>query len=773
MLQHIQRNNFVFTHLFHHFIRCYSSVPNDLFRSYNKILMEQNTQIKRLVFANSSTAVQILGTGAYGAPRSIVITTDHVNYIFNCGEGVQRLAQEHHFKLLKAEHILITKPDWKNIGGLPGMLLSMQETGLPEITIHGSNEIAEFIDMSKIFSKYNNLQFKFASIDESKPYENDVLSIWYVPISKIPKGSKTQSLNTNKEDLCDSNINGKRILDYTETEPDLMSAEKKLKTDTDVYSYICEIKPKRGKLSLEKCVNLGVKIGPLLRKLKLGEDIVLASGEIIHGNDVCLPSGPESTIIVVECPDEDYLESIINNTKFLKYHQTASDEENQKIFYLFHFTPEDIFNHPEYQAWLQKFPSSTQHVILNNENNCMGSEAVYKQQYLMNKIHPELFPLLSEDSLKEEKGTINNHFHRAITLQKVTIHPTVMPITGTRICPRAEDYMELLEIDDVKEALEKLKVDISKKTEEFNLVNAPEYPRIVMLGTGSSSPNKVRNTSSILVRIDQSNSILLDCAEGTVCQIIRFFGNSEAKNIFRSIKTVFLSHKHADHHVGVIGLMKEREKLTTEKLFLLLPQDIEKWLRFYDRMEPISHLYNTIYNRNLTTNYKLPYIQRDIFLKYSNIKEIRTTRVKHCKDSFGILVILNDGKKIVYSGDAMPCNNLVNLGQDCDLLIHEATMEDKLWKLAELKYHSTVSQAVNIGKAMKAKFILLTHFSQRYSKIALLSDEFDNVGIAYDNMDIKFSYLPLLPLLYPFQKLMFSEYYDEVERRTNKITDQK
>lgn len=58
-------------------------------------------------------------------------------YLFNCGEGTQRLAHEHKMKLSKIEHIFITQPIWKNIGGLPGIALTIQDVGVPEITLHG------------------------------------------------------------------------------------------------------------------------------------------------------------------------------------------------------------------------------------------------------------------------------------------------------------------------------------------------------------------------------------------------------------------------------------------------------------------------------------------------------------------------------------------------------------------------------------------------------------------------------------------------------------
>lgn len=74
-----------------------------------------------------------------------------------------------------------------------------------------------------------------------------------------------------------------------------------------------------------------------------------------------------------------------------------------------------------------------------------------------------------------------------------------------------------------------------------------------------------------------------------------------------------------------------------------------------------------------------------------------------------------------------------------DLLIHEATMEDELSQEAVIKMHSTTSQAIDIGHRMQAKYILLTHFSQRYAKLPRFNDNFtENVGIAFDNMTVSF-----------------------------------
>jgi ribonuclease Z len=65
-------------------------------------------------------------------------------YLFNCGEGAQRLAHEHKMKLSKLEHIFLTYPTWENLGGLPGVALTIQDVGVPEITLHGPEGVVSF-----------------------------------------------------------------------------------------------------------------------------------------------------------------------------------------------------------------------------------------------------------------------------------------------------------------------------------------------------------------------------------------------------------------------------------------------------------------------------------------------------------------------------------------------------------------------------------------------------------------------------------------------------
>lgn len=735
----------------------------------NKMAMRQKKKLQLLRQMNANVTLQVLGTGATGAPSALFLSTDHTNYIFNCGEGTQRLANEHHLKLTKLDHIFVTRPSWKNIGGLPGLLLTLQEYGVNEINIHSLSKMHNLLDALKTFIFLPQLSISYNDLSEHEPYKDNIMTIRSIHITKFSKTTDENSLKLDNKSEYKSNEHGKRVVDATETGENCAQVAKRFKTTADIVCYACEINPKRGKLLLEKCLELGLDSGPHLQLLKKGINVIKNDGTVFMSKDVCEEEGSISTFIVIDCPAEEYLDSVVNHPDFLKYQNVPSKE--QEMLCIFHFTPDKIFDNPKYQNWINTFPQTTQHVILNSKNCCMGSDAVFKNQYILNMLHSEIFPLLSKDSLKEDKETENDNIIRARTMQTLEIRPNVKQVTTPKIYSKSQEHIESIwNIPMFADTLTELKKNISMRTEQLNITNTCEYPRVLMLGTGSSVPNKVRNISAILLRIDENNSILLDCGEGTIGQIIRYFGNANVDNILRSIKAIYISHVHADHHLGIIGLLQEREKYTKEPIYILTTKQIELWLQFYHHhYEPISHLYKLVNNYDLYLNKHILSNLSETLLYYSlNVKRIDTILVKHCKHSFGVAITLKDNKKIVYSGDTMPCENLITLGKNCDLLIHEATMEDSLKQLARKKYHSTSSEAINAGKLMNAKFTLLTHFSQRYSKLPLISEKEENVGLAYDNMDIKLSQLRLLPLFYPCLKLMFYEYFKETERRIAK-----
>ena len=111
------------------------------------------------------------------------------------------------------------------------------------------------------------------------------------------------------------------------------------------------------------------------------------------------------------------------------------------------------------------------------------------------------------------------------------------------------------ERDGIEESIENLRKKQSSITNHSRLWNH-KYPEFLFLGTASSHPLPIRNVSGILVNIDEENSILFDCGENTYGQLLNFYGQNSVAKILAKIKTIFISHHHSDHHLGLINLLE-------------------------------------------------------------------------------------------------------------------------------------------------------------------------------------------------------------------------
>ena len=107
-------------------------------------------------------------------------------------------------------------------------------------------------------------------------------------------------------------------------------------------------------------------------------------------------------------------------------------------------------------------------------------------------------------------------------------------------------------------------------------------------------------------------------------------------------------------------------------------------------------------------------------MKATGLTDLKTCLVSHCYDAQAVSLTFPTGFKFSYSGDCRPSKAFAEIGRDSTVLLHEATFDDELQGDAEAKKHSTMSEAIGVGLAMRAKRVILTHFSQRYQKFPVM-----------------------------------------------------
>ncbi|KAF9107465.1 hypothetical protein BGX27_008728 [Mortierella sp. AM989] len=566
-------------------------------------------------------------------------------------------------------------------------------------------------------------------------------------------------------------------------------------------SYIFQSPDYVGKFNKEAAVGLGVKPGPSFSQLVRGNSVLSETGEMVHPHQVISGARPGRVFMVIDCPSVEYLSSLLNAKEFEQFQASESGSgttvSTLKAECIVHLSGHSILSHPEYKAWMGRFGPNTQHIIAN-QDYC-SQKLIWKSQsrscHRLSKLNPTIFPLpyynnTPEYDLHDDLGKLPIKAKVAESMLAYVLEPrlewdrteVVEPLrpfednaaNGKEVKPYLKEYYELAE---------KTREEIARESK-----SASEFPGsevvLTALGTGSSHPSKYRNVSSTLLDIPNGGTFILDAGEGTYGQMFRQFGRRERStdqidgvdDRIKRLQGVFISHLHADHHLGIVTVIDRWNKLRkadSEPLYLIAPFKFNTFLQELSDVQDFGyknvqfiHSEDIVFWRRGEDRSRMnaaPLMSS--LLGLSGFSEISTVDVIHCPWSYGISMTHKDGWKIVYSGDTRPCENLVEAGQGATVLLHEASFEDDVPELAFAKKHSTTGEAVMVGEGMGAKITMLTHFSQRYPKIPSFEyeDKSTVIGICFDMMSVKFGQMLQLPKFLPALQLLFSPQSDEAK----------
>jgi len=294
--------------------------------------------------------------------------------------------------------------------------------------------------------------------------------------------------------------------------------------------------------------------------------------------------------------------------------------------------------------------------------------------------------------------------------------------------------------------------------------------KVQFLGTSGSVPTEKRGMPAVYLEF-RGNRMLFDCGEGTQRQM------RIAKIPFMKLDAVFISHLHADHCLGLGGLLQTMDLFgRSEQLKIFGPKGISDTLEQiittgHFVLEGFDLELNEIKTKKLTSVYstngslvksarldhnvpsigfsfeekekrpfdkqkalKLGVQEGPLFSRLQQGNEVKVgKRIVKPDDVLGKPI---RGRKVTYIPDTRPCAAAIELAMDSDLLIHEATFSHELQESAIEGRHTTAQEAAEIAKRAKVKQLYLNHISQRYTDPSILEKEaqavFPNTRVAKD-----------------------------------------
>ncbi|MCD6467755.1 MAG: ribonuclease Z [Thermoplasmata archaeon] len=296
---------------------------------------------------------------------------------------------------------------------------------------------------------------------------------------------------------------------------------------------------------------------------------------------------------------------------------------------------------------------------------------------------------------------------------------------------------------------------------------------VIFLGTSGSWPTVKRNVTSVAVKRG-GEVILFDCGEGTQRQI------QKSKLSYMQITKIFITHFHGDHFLGLPGLIQTMQlNDRKEPLYVYGPKGTKRIVNVVASLgyfRPSYPVYAEELSDGDTVNcdgytVKAFRVEHTVpTLAYVLEEDKRPGRFNKTKAlelgvpegplfsrlQRGQRVTLDDGRvvepsmvlgpprpgrKIVFSGDTKPCENLIRHAKNADILIHDATFSSELEETANEYGHSTARQAAVLAKKAQVKQLILTHISPRYLNVKPLQSEaqeiFNNSMVARDFTEVE------------------------------------
>lgn len=296
-----------------------------------------------------------------------------------------------------------------------------------------------------------------------------------------------------------------------------------------------------------------------------------------------------------------------------------------------------------------------------------------------------------------------------------------------------------------------------------------EEVSIKFLGTGNAVPTKLRNHTAILVTIGNEN-ILVDCGEGTQRQFM--YANLSPTKITKLLVT----HWHGDHILGIPGLLQTLAMSEYSKTlhiygpkgtnyFMNLMSELFKDFKLNLKVEEITSTAKSFGQLQIeseemlhdaATNAYAIILKDRVHLDKKKLKKYKLPNSPILKElQNGRNIVFNGktikassityrekGKKIAIILDTGMTPNAIQIANNADVLICEATFSKEEEAQAKEYRHLTAEQAATIAKKAKVKKLILTHISQRYEHNTKIIEKeakkiFKNTSVVKDLDEIK------------------------------------
>ena len=392
------------------------------------------------------------------------------------------------------------------------------------------------------------------------------------------------------------------------------------KPSSIAMSYIIRNHRIRGKFRPATAKELNVPPGPLWAALAAGSEVQSKDGKTITPDMVLESSKEGGGVAVVDLPSRDYVANLVNRPEW------KAEKIMTGVGAIVWILGPGVADDDTLSAFISARPTLN-HIISSTDHcpNYLAMTAAATSAIRHSLIDPTRYPIpihsneVPRQSLPDTPASQKASDSSLLAKRglRIQLEPS-FAVTESNIVPHLNTRRIIQETPrEVLQLGQAAQQEVQSNTVEAGTANIglpSQDAEMICLGTGSAIPSLHRNVSGTLLRVPGCGSYLLDCGENTLGQLKRIFTQAQLKELFHDLKLIWISHLHADHHLGTAPVIKAwyeevhgtdpgkpRPSLTQallapgkflergKRLFVVGHVDMLRWLEDYSTVEDYGH----------------------------------------------------------------------------------------------------------------------------------------------------------------------------------------
>lgn len=390
-------------------------------------------------------------------------------------------------------------------------------------------------------------------------------------------------------------------------------------------TYIIRNHRIRGKFNPAAAKELKVPRGPCWAALAAGSSVQSSDGLTVTPDMVLGPSKEGSGVAVVDLPSSEYVHDLINRPEWRAARIMSGVVaviwilgpgvvRDMSLIRFIKSQPgvEHIISSPEYCPDYITMTSAATMAIRHHQIDParyavpLHSNAILQTSGGSSDDEKTLSEVMSKNCRPAGRGLkIILEPHSGVTEKAVT------PFLNTALVVQGTPQSVL---DLARAARQQISTPAVRAETSAQVIPSPNA-EIICLGTGSAMPSQYRNVAATLLRVPGCGSYLMDCGENTLGQLKRMYTGPQLAELLHDLKLIWISHLHADHHLGLTSVIKawyeevhgkdkvKRPKPTIteqmlnpagilhggKRLFVVGHEHMIRWLEEYSSVEDYGH----------------------------------------------------------------------------------------------------------------------------------------------------------------------------------------